>query len=637
MKSGREKLSRPQAMQMEATQVRASKETAIAPPQDATAARRAAGVEASGALPLVIGVTGHRDLRAKDEAPLKARVGELFADWRKRYPHTPLTLLSPLAEGADRLVARAALDAGAQLIVPLPMRRELYEMDFSSTESRAEFSELLAEAEHYFALPLVRAASEEAIREHGAARNDQYAAAGAYVVRHCQILIALWDGASEPSLMGGTSQIVNFKLEGVPYPFGPRRKPLAPQDCGPVYHIVTARRDRPEPKESLTLRKLYPKHFTSDASAQKQYEDTYKRIEAYNRDALWLKSKSAGRSSDAPQENRSGSDLLLGAERGRERLAPTLLLLQERYAVCDALALHYRRMTWRMLRVMLALAFVGTLLLKLSGTFAATSPWLDVSYMLTLLLAYVCYYWSQRADYQNKYQDYRALAEGLRVLFFWQLGGLADDVSEQYLRMQESELDWIRHAIRTWSAPLLWPVKAAQSGADAAIAHSNLPLVLPCWVEDQDAYFTRAIQRDRRKLKIFKRASSFFFGVGVVWMLLTSAAEYGLFNLASLLNNRISPGWALALATLFSLMPVIGALVYSYSRFTALSEQTKHYEAMRRLFERARQQLTETPTHAVDSALAQLILRELGSEALAENAAWVILHRQRPLERPAAK
>ncbi|HEY4403702.1 MAG TPA: hypothetical protein VGN55_03535, partial [Xanthobacteraceae bacterium] len=61
-------------------------------------------------LPLVIGVTGHRDLREQDVARLEAEVAGIIARLRHDYleddGETPIIVLSALAEGADRLVAR---------------------------------------------------------------------------------------------------------------------------------------------------------------------------------------------------------------------------------------------------------------------------------------------------------------------------------------------------------------------------------------------------------------------------------------------------------------------------------------------------------------------------------------------------
>lgn len=126
-------------------------------------------------LPLVIGVTGHRDLREEDRAPLEGRVRQVFAEFQRRYPSTPLLLLSPLAEGADRLVARAALEKGARLIVPLPMPQTLYEEDFQTRASREEFHKLLQQAESWFELPLLNGAREKEVRQQGPARDRQYA------------------------------------------------------------------------------------------------------------------------------------------------------------------------------------------------------------------------------------------------------------------------------------------------------------------------------------------------------------------------------------------------------------------------------------------------------------------------------
>jgi 16S rRNA U1498 N3-methylase RsmE len=56
-------------------------------------------------------------------------------------PHTPLILLSALVEGADRLVARVALELGVHFIVPLPMPRDIYETDWQSFSTSAQNKE----------------------------------------------------------------------------------------------------------------------------------------------------------------------------------------------------------------------------------------------------------------------------------------------------------------------------------------------------------------------------------------------------------------------------------------------------------------------------------------------------------------
>ena len=59
-------------------------------------------------VPLVLGVTGHRDLAHDDLPNLEAEVAKFIADLKRLCPGTPLVVLSQLAEGADRLAARVA-------------------------------------------------------------------------------------------------------------------------------------------------------------------------------------------------------------------------------------------------------------------------------------------------------------------------------------------------------------------------------------------------------------------------------------------------------------------------------------------------------------------------------------------------
>ena len=97
--------------------------------------RRPGTGQAPGPLPLIVGVTGHRDLRPEDLHALEGLVRRVIEEVKDAHPHTPLLLLSPLAEGSDRLVARVALELGVRLVVPLPLPLELYEQDFASDES----------------------------------------------------------------------------------------------------------------------------------------------------------------------------------------------------------------------------------------------------------------------------------------------------------------------------------------------------------------------------------------------------------------------------------------------------------------------------------------------------------------------
>lgn len=157
-----------------------------------------------------IGVTGHRPnrlpasvvpaLQRQSQQVLQA-IAVLAAAASDAFPGPPLLrILSPLAEGADRIVARAGLAAGADLQCLLPFPAGEYCCDFESAESRDEFHALLARASAVFEADGARGADEIA-----------YERIGQMLVAQSDFLIAIWDGQPAAG-RGGTAHIVDQAL-----------------------------------------------------------------------------------------------------------------------------------------------------------------------------------------------------------------------------------------------------------------------------------------------------------------------------------------------------------------------------------------------------------------------------------------
>jgi hypothetical protein len=141
-----------------------------------------------------IGVTGHRKLA--DVAAVEAGVDAALAAIEARFPKEPLRVLSSLAEGADRLVARRVLSRpGARLVAVLPLPVLDYLADFESPQSREGFLALLGEAETVIEMPAADS------------RTEAYERAGRYVVEQSDVLLAVWDGLPAQG-RGGTAEIV---------------------------------------------------------------------------------------------------------------------------------------------------------------------------------------------------------------------------------------------------------------------------------------------------------------------------------------------------------------------------------------------------------------------------------------------
>ncbi|MEI8134720.1 MAG: hypothetical protein WCH46_06535 [bacterium] len=386
----------------------------------------------SALLPMVIGFTGHRAFPGEDVVGIEKMVREVFESLRKKYSSTPIVLLTSLAEGADRFGALIALQLGIEYIVPLPMKPEEYEKDFPTEESKKEFYDLLSKASRSFSLPLAEGTTAESILEPGYDRNMQYAQVGAYVARYSQILIAVWDGVTVEKL-GGTSMVVDYKLQGVPEMFGPPQSPLDPVETGPVYHIVARRRDSPEVVgEPLSMKTYFPRGYESEEAAEKAFDKIYGMMNSFNEDIL--------KHEKILNASKKQSANYLFPSEHHHTLGSALLTTTDFYSSADVLASYFQRFTNRTFLIIFGFVFSAALFFDLYAHLFENKIVLGC-YLASQVLAFLTYRQASRKKYQTKYLDYRSLAEGLRVQFFWEYCGIRDSAGDYYLRKQKSELD----------------------------------------------------------------------------------------------------------------------------------------------------------------------------------------------------
>jgi len=144
---------------------------------------------------ITIAITGHRDMIETEE--LRQSVFNFFEERLEQ--SSELVLLSPLADGADRFVAKIFLELqkeheGLSLVVPMPFGQERYMEDFDE-KSKEEFLELLARADGSFQIPSMG--------------DSPYAELGKYIVNVSDVLLALWDGTYNGKA-GGTGDVVAY-------------------------------------------------------------------------------------------------------------------------------------------------------------------------------------------------------------------------------------------------------------------------------------------------------------------------------------------------------------------------------------------------------------------------------------------
>jgi hypothetical protein len=349
-------------------------------------------------------------------------------------------------------------------------------------------------------------------------------------------------------------------------------------------------------------------------------EAIYRRVEILNGDAAEMRKAHPG------AVTQSKRDLLSDAEEAS--LPGSAKIVLERYAVADQLAMRYRRKSSRAFRDL----FVGVFLAMTAFEFAGhgfhgelgqlARPILLGLYLVVWAVAAMRWKVAWAGDYQNRHLDYRALAEGLRVQFFWRLLGISDHVEDHYLGQQRSELEWIRYALRKWRAldDEAFP-PADQECSDF------LNLARRRWVQGQLRYFTRAAPAEEINGRKCRRDGKAFFAANIVAVVALLVIPL----LEKLFTHDESGHDAFAIAAAITIVVaglslVVAALRIAYGEKMAFAEHAKEYEAIRQLCENAENQLAAGESHEP--------FRELGQEALSENGDWLLTHRERPLEVP---
>lgn len=126
-----------------------------------------------------------------------------------------LVALSSLAAGSDLLLAGAAVGAGATLHVALPFSPEEFARDFAGKEADLRrHEELRGKAERLFVHDGRRGDDGKPIDK--AMRNRAYQENGRTLVRHCDLLVAIWNGREAAGVGGTAEQVEQAVRLGIP-------------------------------------------------------------------------------------------------------------------------------------------------------------------------------------------------------------------------------------------------------------------------------------------------------------------------------------------------------------------------------------------------------------------------------------
>mgnify|MGYP000867196801 CR=1 FL=1 len=414
-----------------------------------------------------IGITGHRNVSASPELlreihAILAEIDGILEDTPYRY-----RVISPLAEGADRIVAKAVLEwkAGNPELSPaldvlLPFEKEDYLRDFGTQSSRDEFEGLLEKAASTVVLPA-----------HGT-REEEYEAVGHAVVDRCDLLIAVWDG-KPASGQGGTSDIVNYARE-----------------TGRAYVHIN------------------PAGGAPGRSGTDVLFESLHRLNILNREQT--PAGTAGEIHWLSETLRNGCkkyglpvDLVAPFE---EEIIPA-------FARMDQLAILYQKRHLNAGTVIALLATLAVATVTVQVLFLPDHPellWLEFLEMAGILgIVFV----SRRGEWHRKWIDYRIIAEQLRAYPFLALAGM--DLSEG---SETNPEDWTGTVITGF-----WKRSLPPLGDIGVRKRAIFAFIIAEYLEDQVKFYRKATVRHEARDRIFE-----IVGIGLFVITMIASALHAL-------------------------------------------------------------------------------------------------------------
>ncbi|WP_338332099.1 hypothetical protein [Acetobacter sp. LMG 32666] len=639
-------------------------------------------------LHILIGVTGHRDLAPESMEQVRLAVRHALGVWHHAFG-SGLRVVTALADGADQLVAEVAQELSVGVVALLPMERARYRQTLSA-EGAKTFDRVLGALDptDIIELPDVEMPEGASAEKRAAVQYEQL---GILLCRQCHLLLALWDGYDAEPLStrisrqrtrrGGTAHVVSMRMNGeyteVPVAmfdrsilFAERLSRLELARSGPVLQIAAPRVsramegrlpgqaiwwDQPPPLPNLQpCGETVRPQAVLDLSLPQDCATLAGLIPASCHQIA-----TAGQALGTVGRMTARDCEIAAGELGvPDTESSVILRLVRLYAQADLYAYQAQQnligswspgLSWptggsgqRRLGALFAFGItipIASACFEIYCEYGKQVPWL-LGYIVVLALSFALYRWVvKKRGWQNHYQDYRALAEALRVQTIWAASGIPLAASDNYLRHQEDEIGWIRLALR---GPSLMGIGAAlrmrrcRMHATDARPQNLRTTIHERWVVAQRKYFATRIDIYDRAVKVSDKYAKFCligtYGFAVVLVLVQIVCGGAL--------PEMIPEWLREVPTvLIGVLPAVAAFFLIFKEARAYEDHLHSYSQSLLVFKEAAKQAARMRSaehmhqSGADEAHADWedLVIALGRQALMENAIWIQTHRARPV------
>lgn len=558
-------------------------------------------------IPINIALTGHRDLKEEKISYYKNKVKTILQNIKTKYPNSQIQVLSGMAEGADIIGAQAALEAGCSIVAVLPMEESSFLKTFSNPQNNiSEFKNILSKASKVIDLSKVYADHSDEV--------DAYVQLGLYLTENSQMIIALWNGIYTGSL-GGTSSVIKFALEGMPRKYRKVYSIVDRYDTIPVHHVNVERLNsqggtRPDYIKVVKngFITLYPSVWKESDSKTMTgyYENQLKEIDIFNKRCK----ECDGKPTNLKGYNSKDTSLSKGIKE-----------IAQVQNAADFLASKYQKRTNGLLITQLIFGFFVFFWVVLVDEILPLAPYIlflsPVFFLMCVLVSrYVC-----KSRIEDRYYDYRALAECLRVQYYWKSAAITDNVYSSYSKKNEYELGWVVAAVKNISMDINYGLAL---GNYAAVGYDSIK---ENWMVDQLNYFIKKDKTNKKSIGANKKLTYTFFGASLIFVLLL-IAERLIFA-----NYYEGEYFMHIFLFLIDVSLASGAIISGYLDKSQLESELKQYTRMVMIFREGIKEFNTVCKENNEDYIKKTVV-EMGTDALAENADWVLFNKMNNIDIP---
>ena len=544
-----------------------------------------------GPLPIMIGITGHRNIDESSLPVLEKRTLEVFSNIKQQYVNSEIIVMSALAIGADTLCAEAAIEAGCKLVVPIPMELTEYRKDFSE-EDAIRFDSIIKRADEVIVV------SEDFSPD--LSRDAYYVKLGEYLKENSHLLIALWDGDETRILPGGTSDVVRMAREK--YDTG-RKDPLSLAAAIPVLQITAHRQNELLSADSGDL---YLYDLGEKANAIEKFAGLalFDRINAFNEESM----KRTKLIEDSRFE--TAKSCIKDYDISNLKKGESLL---SAYVAADVLSMHSQAKRNIAIRniSLIALGMVLSFLLYDEGESIAAL----LIYGVLMIISVTIYLNVRDKMWHEHYLLYRALAEILRIKLYMGIAGIDYKPHISNWRL-DGRLLFVLNSVKNFSAP--------------AKGKEGIEVIKECWVNDQLDYHNNSSGKKKKTQKMNDLLTKLLILVAMLFYVIVVLFEIFFAGTVDtvIIDFSLTSIPAAAALTIGGLLKIIMGTLFAGVAFLAnyygkqaLPEKIDNNEKLYKLFSIAAQELE---IHKDDVEYTREILLSLADAHIEEVVNWYV-------------